>query len=115
MQTIHSQLEIKNLAKKIHNGFLMVKFYADWCTPCKSMNPIYDELANDPQMSKVSNFIQINRDDNMDLIIDMNFDFMSIPRFFIIKVTDGNIVDKKDLGGSQTKSNLTEQIKVIAN
>jgi thioredoxin 1 len=114
MKVIQNQSELESMVKKIGDGVLVIKFYADWCGPCKIMKPVYENLSADPEMSFVADFVEINRDDNMDMITELKFDFMSIPRFFAVKIQDGSIVDKKDLGGSQTKTSLVDQIKEYA-
>jgi thioredoxin 1 len=111
MKLIKDKNELDTLAKDIGNGTLVVKFFADWCGPCKLMAPVYQSLPEEAELSKVADFVEINRDDNMDLIENHEFDFMSIPRFFTVTIKDGEMVNKTDLGGSQTKTSLIEQIK----
>jgi thioredoxin 1 len=41
--------------------FSVVKFYADWCKPCKLLDPIIDELSN--ELTNF-NFYKINIDEN---------------------------------------------------
>ena len=110
MKLIANQAELEILAAEVQNGTIVVKFFADWCGPCKVMNPVYENLSIDEKVKKVDTFVEINRDDNMDMIESHKFDFMSIPRFFVVNIKDGKIAEKKDMGGSQTKDSLVEQI-----
>ena len=45
-----------------NNAFVVLDFYADWCKPCKRMNPILHSLANDAVFNEVL-FVKINIDD----------------------------------------------------
>lgn len=51
-------------------------FYAEWCPPCKTMEPVIEELAK-----KGVTIEKINIDDNMELA--QNYGVMSIPTFVI--------------------------------
>jgi thiol-disulfide isomerase/thioredoxin len=110
MKEIYNQAELENFIKEIDNGYLVIKFSAVWCAPCRAMKPVYENLAIDSSLSMISEFVEINRDDNMDLIENMNFDFMSIPRFFVLKIDEGKVIDKNNIGGSQGITSLLEQI-----
>ena len=56
----------------------MVDFYADWCSPCKQMDPILDELKNEGH-----NIIQVDVEENQ--LMTKYFDIVSIPTFVFIK------------------------------
>jgi len=52
-----------------------VDFYADWCGPCKVIEPVIAQLSKE-YMGKVK-FVKIDTDANQDLA--MQFGIMSIP------------------------------------
>ena len=61
---------------------VLVDFWAPWCGPCRSMNPIIEALARDFKVGKV------NVDKNQD--VAAHYGISSIPAFLIFK--DGKIV-----------------------
>lgn len=65
----------------------LVKFYADWCMPCKMMNPIVSKVCADQQIELMEIDIE-----SKDASVVTN-EITSIPAFLIIK--DGVVVDKK--------------------
>ncbi len=58
---------------------VLVDFYADWCGPCKIMDPVIHQLSKEYQ-GKVK-FVKIDTDDNQDLA--MQFGIMSIPTMML--------------------------------
>ncbi len=54
---------------------VLVDFYADWCGPCKIIEPIVEQLSKEYQ-GKVK-FVKIDTDANQELA--MQFGIMSIP------------------------------------
>jgi thioredoxin 1 len=54
---------------------VVVDFYADWCGPCKMIEPIVHKLADEYQ-GKVK-FVKVDTDANQELA--MQFGIMSIP------------------------------------
>jgi thioredoxin 1 len=61
---------------------VLVDFWAEWCPPCRTMNPVIESLAKDYKVCKV------NVDNNQELAPRYHID--SIPALFIFK--NGNVV-----------------------
>lgn len=74
--------ELKNnLMEEVKEGVTFVDFYANWCTPCRMMMPVVEELSED--FNGRVKFIKVNTDENQDLAVSLNI--QSIPRFYIFK------------------------------
>ena len=80
-------------------GLFIVDFYADWCGPCRMMEPILESINID--------VLKINVDENENLAKE--YKVMSIPYMLIVK--DGEIL--KDLVGFHSKDELEEIIDTI--
>jgi thioredoxin 1 len=59
---------------------VLVDFWAEWCPPCRIMNPAIELLAKDFKVCKV------NVDNNQELAVRYHID--SIPALFIFKNGD---------------------------
>lgn len=61
---------------------ILYDFYADWCSPCKIMAPIIDQIeAEYPEIEVV----RINADENPETASDFNIS--SIPTFVLVDGT----------------------------
>lgn len=74
----------------------LIDFYADWCGPCQSMQPIIDELIDEGYDVE-----KINIENQPEKAIE--YSVMSIPTF-IIEDAHGNIVHR--MSGAQPKDKL---------
>jgi thioredoxin len=67
----------------------LVDFYADWCGPCKIMEPIFDEMSKD-----YSGKVEFKRVDvEAEQEYSGRFSVQSIPTFVLLK--DGKEIDRK--------------------
>lgn len=81
---------------------VLVDFYADWCGPCKMIEPIVEELANEyAGKLKVG---KLNVDENQKT--STAYSIMSIPSLLIFK--GGQVV--ATLVGFRPKEKLVEEI-----
>lgn len=112
MVLVKNSQDFTNTILKSKNNFALVKFYADWCYPCKLMAPIFDELSK-TKLKESVDFIKINRDENLQIILDFGFKIPTIPRFFLVKVIDrlNSRLEINDLGGSQNIIQLENKVK----
>ena len=74
-----SKDDIEDLIKE---GTYLVDFYADWCGPCKMMEPILEDISSD------INIIKVNTDEMPKTTF--KYRIMSIPTLIIFR--DGNEV-----------------------
>ncbi len=85
-----------NFDKVIKDELVLVDFFADWCSPCKMLAPILDEVSEEVS----AKIVKVNIDDNPSLA--QKFGIRSIPTMVAFK--DGEVIDqiiglvqKKDL------------------
>ena len=81
---------------------IIVDFWAEWCGPCKMIEPILNEIA-DEQAGKVK-IGKLNVDENPDLA--RRFDVMSIPTLIVFQ--DGQ--PKTRLVGAKGKGQLLQEL-----
>ncbi|MCX5873184.1 MAG: thioredoxin domain-containing protein [Deltaproteobacteria bacterium] len=63
---------------------ILIDFYADWCFPCRMLDPILEELAKDMRGKAIIG--RVNTDKNL---IARKFGITKIPAIFIIR--DGEV------------------------
>jgi len=71
---------------EIKQGVTLVDFFAQWCGPCKMIEPIIEEVSNEIEDAKV---IKVNVDKYPEL--SAKYNIRSVPTFIVFK--DGNIVE----------------------
>ena len=93
----------ENFQSKIAKGVTLVDFWAAWCMPCKMMNPILNEVANNlPEGAKVT---KLNIEQNQQ--VPNLYSVRSIPTMILFK--DGEEV--KRLVGVSKSDALINQIR----
>ncbi len=67
---------------------VLVDFWAEWCVPCKMVEPIVEEIEK--EKSGKLKVVRINVDDNQNIAIQ--YGIMSIPTLMIF--SNGKLVDQ---------------------
>jgi thioredoxin 1 len=65
---------------------VLVDFYADWCGPCKTMNPVIKEVAH--AIEGKARVVKVNVDKNQEAA--QAYGISGVPTFLVFK--KGNIV-----------------------
>ena len=84
-------------------GVVLVDFWAPWCSPCRMLAPIIDQLAGEFKGEAIVG--KINIDDNEDAAVRMGVS--SIPTLVLFK--DGQEVER--IIGARPRPQLAEMIR----
>jgi thioredoxin 1 len=90
--------EVINEAEKT----VLVDFYAEWCIPCKMMEPVLEQFSKENQEVKV---VKVNVDESQDLA--QKYNVMSIPTLYVFK--KGQV--QKQMMGVKTQQALEEAVR----
>ncbi len=85
---------------------VLVDFWADWCSPCKQLSPILDELAK--QYDGRITFVKLDTNDN--LVTPAQYGVRNLPTILIF--SGGEIV--KQMTGAVTKMSLRKALDEVA-
>ena len=88
------------------NSVVVVDFYADWCAPCKQMEPIMESVAE--EMSDEAFIGKVNVDEEKESAT--SYQVSSIPAVLFFK--DGELEERTV--GAKTKETLKEKIEDLA-
>lgn len=81
---------------------VLVDFWAEWCSPCKMIAPVLDDLAN--EMGDKLKIVKVNVEENRDLA--SQFSVRSIPTLLVLK--GGQV--KGQMIGAMSKAALKEKL-----
>jgi thioredoxin 1 len=84
---------------------LLLDFGADWCEPCKALEPVVAQVA--VEFAGRVRVLQVDLDESPD--VASRFSVMSIPTMLFIK--DGNVV--KRLRGTYTSHTLGQELESL--
>ena len=85
---------------------VLVDFWAEWCGPCRMMEPILENLARDFEGKPVK-IGKCNVEESSDLA--QKYEILSVPAFKIFK--GGKVVE--EFVGAQTKDGLKTKLEKI--
>ena len=94
MNILH--LTSANYDEVISKGLVLVDFWASWCTPCKMVAPIIDELANEHQGLLVVAKVDVDSEPTLAVRNDIS----SIPTVLLFQ----NGIEIKRIVGAQPKA-----------
>jgi thioredoxin 1 len=77
-----------NFEQEIQSGIVIIDSWAEWCSPCKAISPVFDKLS-ESYGDKIK-FGKLNTD--LYPGVQRALKIMSIPTFIVFK--DGSIVDR---------------------
>jgi len=99
------QLTNQNFKQEVEDnkGLVLVDFSALWCGPCKLMEPIIDELAEEYKDKDIL-ISKLDIDEGAE--VAEKYNVMSVPTFILFK--GGEVVEQ--LTGYQSKEALEELI-----
>ena len=82
---------------------IVLKFWAEWCGPCRALKPIFEDIAKVVD----ADLLEINADDSLDLV--QKYNIRGIPTMLFIK--NGTI--QKTLVGVQPKETIINIINEL--
>ncbi|MDD3341160.1 MAG: thioredoxin [Bacilli bacterium] len=70
---------VENFDALIKGDFVLVKFFATWCGPCKMLTPIVEEVVEEMNV----NLVEVDIDNSVE--IASRYAVMSVPTMMIFK------------------------------
>ncbi|MFP4005339.1 MAG: thioredoxin [Candidatus Hadarchaeia archaeon] len=86
-----------------NNSALVLDFWAEWCAPCKTIEPVMEDLAE--KHGKEIFFGKVNVEEEKDAA--RNYGVSSIPNVLFIK--DGEVIDR--IVGAVPKNEIEKKIE----
>ena len=69
-----------------YDGTILIDFFADWCTPCKMISTVIEEVAENTDVK----ICKVNVDSEEELV--KKFGIMSIPTLVVMK--NGTVINR---------------------
>jgi thioredoxin 1 len=70
----------------MNKGYVLIDFWADWCQPCKLMNPVIDQIEKDYPNLKI---VKVNADEDAAMV--QKYNISSIPAY-VLEKDNGEII-----------------------
>lgn len=70
----------------MNKGYVLIDFWAEWCTPCKLMSPVIDQIEKEFPNIQV---IRVNADEDAEMV--QKYNVSSIPTY-ILEKDNGEII-----------------------
>jgi len=86
---------------------VLVDFWAEWCPPCKAMDPILDQLS--VELAEKVKIVKLDVDSNPSTVVRYNV--RAMPTLIVFK--NGEPVDLK-VGAGQSRAQLTKWLDSFA-
>jgi thioredoxin 1 len=83
------EINDSNFESHVKNGVVMVDFWATWCTPCRMIAPIMDELSN--EFKNQVTIAKVNADENIQ--VAGKYGVTSVPTLMVFK--NGQLVERR--------------------
>lgn len=88
--------------------FVVIDFWADWCSPCKQFAPEYAKIAAEyPQVA----FCKL--DTNLDLSTTGRYNVQAMPTVLVLEARTGNVVFNGELRGTVNGRLLRRKLNTI--
>ena len=99
------QLTVENIDEEMHDRIVLVDFWAEWCAPCRMMNPVLNELVE--EISTNCRIGKVNIEEHPSLA--ERYNVRSIPSMLIFM--DGKEVHR--MVGIRSKDQILKAIDKI--
>lgn len=91
------------------NDLYLVDFWADWCGPCKLMNPYLEKVSVLPEFEGKLKIAKVDTDSNPEL--SMQYKITGIPCFIFIKFENGVATEKARIIGASDYITFVKKIQ----